>query len=290
MSCPLNESIRLIQTKIQRCSLPTGVFTSLLTLFSQAVIPLIYYGMVIGWGVAMTPSRQIMNHVGQDISFVPRDTKRGHHKRPLEGLMVNGGANAVAAVLPWQLLWLPVFSSRSYCLFHDVRVMVEELPPCCADMHQELKAKWRPSHVRLRKGPSACARLGFWLVRGDGEKRARQFTKIWLRFSCRCDEIDIWGSCKVATAPVSSTPGQDDLDLGSTSQMKAIKILNTERHMCYFLSSFLELRWIFACIIAVGGVIIGNPRHDAKCEGHCQHMIYMYKLTWLIKMSARLCL
>lgn len=72
----------LIQTKVQRCLLPTGVFTSVLTLLSQAVIPLIYYGMVIGWGVAMTPSCQVMNHVGQDISFVPRDTKGGHHKRP----------------------------------------------------------------------------------------------------------------------------------------------------------------------------------------------------------------
>lgn len=74
----------LIHTKIQRCSLPTGVFTSRLTLLSKAVIPLIYYGMVIGWGVAMTPSRQIMNHVRQNISLYPvtpkevitRDRKR----------------------------------------------------------------------------------------------------------------------------------------------------------------------------------------------------------------------
>lgn len=64
----MNQSVcRLIQTKLQRCSLPTGVFTSLLTLLSRAVIPLIYYGMVIGQGVAVTPSGRIMNHVAENI-------------------------------------------------------------------------------------------------------------------------------------------------------------------------------------------------------------------------------
>lgn len=58
------------------CLLPTGVFKSLLTLLSIAVIPLIYYGMVIGWGVAMTQNGQNMNQAGQSISLYPMTPKR----------------------------------------------------------------------------------------------------------------------------------------------------------------------------------------------------------------------
>lgn len=57
------------------------------------------------------------------------------------------------------------------------------------------------------EGPFRVCSFGVLARTGRREKRARQFTKIWLRFSCRCDEIDTWGSCKVATPPVSSTPG-----------------------------------------------------------------------------------
>lgn len=55
---------------------PTGVFMSLVTLLSLAVIPLIYYGIVIGWGVAMTQSGRSMNHVGQNISLYPVTPER----------------------------------------------------------------------------------------------------------------------------------------------------------------------------------------------------------------------
>lgn len=48
---------------------PAGVFKSFLTLLSLTVIPLIYYGMVIGWGVAMTQGGRSMNQVGQSISL-----------------------------------------------------------------------------------------------------------------------------------------------------------------------------------------------------------------------------
>lgn len=58
----------VIQTKCHDCPLPSGVFKPLLTLLSFPVIPLIYYGMVIGWGVAMTHRGQNMNQVGQSIS------------------------------------------------------------------------------------------------------------------------------------------------------------------------------------------------------------------------------
>lgn len=76
-SLPLNQYTRgAIQPKRGRRPLPTGVFTSLLTFLAVAVIPMIYYGMVIGWGVAVTQSGRSMNHVGQSISLRPVTAKR----------------------------------------------------------------------------------------------------------------------------------------------------------------------------------------------------------------------
>lgn len=75
-------------------------------------------------------------------------------------------------LLPWQLLWLPVFSSHGCCFFHDVRVMVDKLPdlkpPCYMSAAvDESKARtvllWR----QTSRGALVCVRicagfLAFW--------------------------------------------------------------------------------------------------------------------------------
>lgn len=65
----------VIRPKRHRRPLPTGVSASLPTFLGVALIPLIYYGMVIGWGVAVTQSGRSMNHIGRSISLHPVTAK-----------------------------------------------------------------------------------------------------------------------------------------------------------------------------------------------------------------------
>lgn len=229
----------LIQTKLQRCSLPTGVFTSLLTLLSQAVIPLIYYGMVIGWGVAVTPSRRIMNHVGQNISSYPVTPKEVITR----GRKRFWWSTAALKSLLWRwrdsfsdypcsvLVWLRSFSWREGQRHPHRTVMVDLKPPCYTQTHQWVKAKGGLALTAARHvGPFLLHAFGFWLLqRGlDCAEQMCQTARIGLALclallSCRCDENDIWGSWKVAAPPVSRTLVEDDSDSSLKSPMNEVR-------------------------------------------------------------------
>lgn len=231
----------LIQTKLWHCSLPTGVFTTLLTLLSQAVIPLIYYGMVIGWGVAVTPCRWIMNHVGQNISLYPVTPKevitRGHKRF--------WWSTAVLKLLPWRCgdkfsdylsyvpVWLLSFPWREGQRCPCRMVMVDIKPPCYIYMQQSVKVKRICSQCSSSCGnlPPAYIWVLNWLLALTKRARLREQMcqtvhknlPLVALPSCRCDEKDIWGSWKVARPPLSGTLVQDVSDSSSKSSMNKVK-------------------------------------------------------------------
>lgn len=184
----------LIQTKLRCCSVPTGVFTSLLTLLSQAVTPLIYYGMVIGWGVAVTPSRRIMNHVGQNISLCPVTPKEVITR----GRKRFWWSTAALKSLLWRCR--SVLFPYSCCLFHGVKVnaTLTERSRLTKSLHATSKCSsgWKLNEDLLSLqlvmwGPSCCMHLVFALAFGSYKeswiapsKGARQCTKIWRQWLC----------------------------------------------------------------------------------------------------------
>lgn len=152
---------------------PKGIATSLLTLLSQAVIPLIYYGMVIGWGVAVTPSCRIMNHGRQNISSYPVTPKevitRGRKRfwwstvalKSLLWRRHDSFSDYLRSVPIWLLSFSWLKGQR-----HPYRTVTVDLKPPTAT--SRCSSGWKPNEDPLSLqlimwGPSCCVHLGFAL-------------------------------------------------------------------------------------------------------------------------------